>query len=161
MCLRKNKKGSYNIVHPGRKRFANDVEVAIADFIISGDAKSLNRVPDSDPFFVGAAIESACNGLDIDCGNYYRTIFTIMSAGFGAWGGAYPSPGTGPNVAGNNTVPSSMQRDVFGDPDCPGCGYDWHLSISQAPGNPRTTVLGFGEDVEMYKNINVNSLLVT
>ena len=159
MCLRNDENGSYHIVHPGRERFANDTEVAIADFIISNDTSPLNRIPASNPIFIGAAIENACSGLGIDCGDYYRTIFNIMAASFVSWAGAYPSAGTNPGSTANNPVPSPIRPDIMGDPDCPGCGYNWDISASSVPGGaPQLTVLGFNEDVKFYTNVNVNLL---
>jgi RHS repeat-associated protein len=122
-CLREDRRtGGYHIVHPGRGRFANGVEVAIADFMLSGDTTSLNRVPASQPFFVGAAIEGACQGIGIDCGNHFQTIFWMIAGSVGAWGGAYPAAGRAPGSASSGSVPTTVRSDL-GDPDCPGCGY--------------------------------------
>jgi RHS repeat-associated protein len=118
LCLRQDDTNRLHIVQAGKNRFRNDVERAIADAILSGDPRSLNRIPKGSPgFMVGAAFENACAGLGLDCGNYYQTFIALLTTGsLVIAGGSFRS-------STDNVVPSSVSSDALGDPDCPGCGY--------------------------------------
>jgi hypothetical protein len=129
------KKNTYHISAPFRNRFNGDFEADAGAFIITGDPETLRYSAYGAGFMAGAAIENACNGLGIDCGNYYNTVFTALTAMTGAFGGAYPSPGIGPGSAPNVAMPSSVRSDL-GDPDCPGCGYQQNVTFP--PNNSQT-----------------------
>lgn len=99
----------------------------------------------------GPAIENACNVLGRECGNYYNTVFNILAAMTGSFGGAYPSPGIGPGSAPNASVPNAVRSDS-GDPDCPGCGYQDSTNVNLANrGNSRgrTEPLNLKEQLAM------------
>jgi RHS repeat-associated protein len=132
LCLRKDDNNQLHIVQAGKNRFRNDVERAIADAILSGDPRSLNRIPEGSPgFMVGAALENACAGLGLDCGNYYQTFIALLTTGSLVIAGGSFRPST------NNVVPSSISTDALGDPDCPGCGYQtpwtWRWGSYKSP----------------------------
>jgi RHS repeat-associated protein len=116
-CLRAAKNGGYHIVHSERERFANYVEEALADFVLSRDPTSLNRIPGTEALFIGPALESACAGVGNPCGNRATIQLYVVMALTGAFGGAYPPPGIGP---GGGVL---ARGGVYGDADCSGCGY--------------------------------------
>jgi RHS repeat-associated protein len=155
-------KNTYHISERFRNRFGGDFEAEIASFIITGDPATLRYSSYGATFMAGAAIENACTGLDIDCGNYYQTIFGILASSFAALGGAYPSAGMGPGSTVNSPVPGSVRSDL-GDPDCPGCGYQNPSTLS--PGVERTLELidnggpfPYRQDGTVFRNDPVNGV---
>ena len=124
-CLREDKNtGGTFIVHAEDGRFANFVKEAIGNFILSGDLNSLNRIPaDTPSFMVGASIENACKGLGVDCGDYYNTIFLIITMSILDISNIHYS---GMNY---NSIPETIHSDVLGDPDCLGCGFTYLTGV--------------------------------
>jgi hypothetical protein len=110
LCLRQDDNNRLHIVQAGKKWFRNDVERALANFILSGDPRSLNRIPEGSPgFMVGAAFENACAGLGMDCGGYYRTFIFLWTAGaLGVSGISSYRP-----TFNENSIPSNIAEDVY------------------------------------------------
>lgn len=118
------------VIINGGTVFRNPVEVAIANAISTGNPAYLNSIPRNIPgFMIGASTENACNGLGIDCGNYFRTSILIWVTGTLAVGGGRYNPSQ------SNTVPDSVKADALGDPDCTGCGYytPWKFGSYKSP----------------------------
>jgi len=141
-CLRKTKNGGYHIVHAERERFANYVEEALADFLLSRDPTSLNRIPPTEALFIGPTLESACAGVGNPCGNRTTIQFYILMAMTGGLGSAYPPAGIGPGSGGS----AFPRGGIVGDPDCVGCGYTTiprtPKQILESGGKPVWTVTG-------------------
>ena len=141
-CLHEDtRSGRYHLVN-GKGLFKNYVEIAIANYIISGDPRSLNRIPDNPPsFMVGAAMENACEGLGYDCGTRFRNSIWLFTVGvLGAAGSRYPGSSA-------NTLPGSIGQDALGNPDCAGCGY--LLPETSVGSTGRTTPSNLREQLAM------------
>jgi len=137
-CVREDRNsGKTNIVYSTDGRFNNYVEQALANAVLSGNTNYLNQIPNNTPgFMVGAALENACKGIGLDCGEYYNNAFMILSTVILDIGNIR-YPGTS-----YNNVPGSVRSDALGDPDCIGCGY----SISGNINNELLSPFGYPID---------------
>jgi len=102
---------------PG-KTFTNPVEQAAANVVINMNSKYLAAMPEnSSGFFVAATFETAAKKVGTDLGNYYTNFINFVNM---AWSAVAGTRYTGSY---NNSIPSSLNADAMGDPDCLGCGF--------------------------------------